>query len=151
MEMLAALEGSALALALRGSTWAYPLVNASHILGIALLVGSIVPLDLRLLGLWRQTPLAALARVLLPMAGIGLALAAVSGGLLFAVKATAYAGSTLFLAKMGLLALGLVNAAGQFMRERRGGGTGPAARLSAAASLAGWVGVLTLGRLVGYF
>ena len=53
----AALEATALATGLRNSVWSYPLVNAAHILGVALLVGSIVPLDLRLLGAWRSAPL----------------------------------------------------------------------------------------------
>lgn len=48
-QWLAALEATELARALRDSVWIYPLVNAGHILGVALLVGSIVPLDLRLL------------------------------------------------------------------------------------------------------
>jgi hypothetical protein len=61
---MAELEATVLAAALRGSVWAYPLVNAGHILGVALLIGSIVPLDLRLLGLWQAVPLASLWRVL---------------------------------------------------------------------------------------
>ena len=67
-DWLVALEATALAGALRGSVWAYPLVNAAHILGVALLVRGILPLDLRLLGAWR---------VLTRMAGAGLGLAIV--------------------------------------------------------------------------
>ena len=51
-ELAVVLEQGALAQALAGSVWWYPLINAGHILGIALLVGGIIPLDLRLLGLW---------------------------------------------------------------------------------------------------
>lgn len=63
-EWAAALEATDLATTLRGSVWAYPLVNAAHILGVALLVGATVPLDLRLLGAWRSLPLGPLWRVL---------------------------------------------------------------------------------------
>ena len=56
MEILAGLEGSALAAGLRGSKWVYPLVNAGHIAGIALLFGAIAGFDLRLMGAWPRVP-----------------------------------------------------------------------------------------------
>jgi len=59
---LAALEGTALAQALRVSRWGCAAVNAGHVLGVALLVGAIVPLNLRLLGLWRGVPREPLVR-----------------------------------------------------------------------------------------
>src|SRR5262245_6160196 len=109
-EWLAGLEATALARALRGSVYAYPLVNAGHILGVALLVGSIVPLDLRLLGAWRTAPLAPLWHVLTRTAATGLALAILFGSLLFIAKATEYAASGLFLSKMAVVGAGAVNA-----------------------------------------
>lgn len=59
---LTALEASALAEGLRASQYAYPLVNAAHILALAALFGSILALDLRLLGLFQAVPVAPLAR-----------------------------------------------------------------------------------------
>jgi hypothetical protein len=109
MEILAGLEGSAFAAGLRGSKWVYPLVNAGHIAGIALLFGSIAGFDFRLMGAWSRVPLETLAKVLVPIAGIGLCLAAGFGSLLFIVKATEYAGSSLFQAKLVMLAIGLAN------------------------------------------
>ncbi len=148
-EILAALEGSALAGTLRGSTWLYPLVNAAHILGIALLFGAIVPLDLRLMGVWRGIPLDTLSRVLTSVAATGLALAMSAGVLLFVARATEYAASPFFRAKMILLFLGLANVAGYHLwgrhRPQRAG------HLFGAASLALWIAVIILGRLVGYF
>lgn len=61
------------ALWLQRSGTAYLLVSAAHILGIGLLVGAILPLDLRLLGLLRAAPLAVLAPFLTRVAGCGLA------------------------------------------------------------------------------
>ena len=148
-EILGALEGSALAVALRGSTWAYPLVNAAHILGIALLVGAITPLDLRLMGGWRRIPVEELSRILVPVAATGLALAMGAGSLLFITRANEYAASPLFLSKMGLLALGLANIAGYYIWRKRNPET--LRRLFGTASLAIWIAVLILGRLVGYF
>ncbi len=160
MEILAGLEGSALAAGLRGSKWVYPLVNAGHIAGVALLFGSIASFDLRLMGLWPRLPQEALAKVLVPVAGTGLCLAAGFGSLLFIVKATEYAASSLFQAKMLMLAVGLANLLAYRLLSRRlgWGATSAAAtaavpfqRLLGAISLGVWLTVLILGRLVGYF
>lgn len=158
-EWLVALEATALAGALRGSVWAYPLVNAAHILGVALLVGAMLPLDLRLLGAWRSVPLAPLWRVLTRTAGVGLGLAIVCGIFLFITRATEYAASSLFLVKMGVVGIGVVNALAvrtwvpearvpmRSVREK------PPVRLQVAGglSLVAWLTALTLGRLIGYF
>ena len=157
-EALASLEGSALAASLRGSTWLYPLVNAGHILGIALLFGAIAPLDLRLIGVWKEIPLGSLSRVLVPVAATGLGLAATAGSLLFITKATEYAASEFFQAKMLMLALGITNAlAFHALGRRRDGASAhavapmPLQRLQGATSLTVWLTVIVLGRLVGYF
>ena len=152
-EALAALEGSALATALRGSTWTYPLVNAGHVLGIALLFGSIVPLELRLLGVWRGVPPEAAARMLVPVASAGFALAAVTGMLLFMSAAGDYAASWLFRLKLVVLAAALGNVLLFRLLARGAAGIAPTPgqRGSALASLTLWTGVIVAGRLVGYF
>jgi hypothetical protein len=154
----AALEASTLARALRGSVWAYPLVNAGHLLGVALLIGAIVPLDLRILGMWPTVPLPPLWRVLTRMAVIGLGLAGVCGALLFMTRAAAYVGEGLFVAKMIVVATGIVNAlwlraAVAARRPAWWAASRPPALVkgSALLSLAAWLAALTLGRLVGYF
>jgi hypothetical protein len=156
----AAMEATELAAALRDSVWSYPLVNAAHILGVALLVGSIVPLDLRLLGAWRSLPLAPLWGVLTRTAGAGLVLAMIFGTLLFITRATEYTASNLFISKMVVVALGTVNALVLRMLVpahvseiiTSTDGKPPAClRLAAGISLATWLTALTLGRLVGYF
>ena len=150
----AALEATALATALRHSVWSYPLVNAAHIFGVALLVGSIVPLDLRLLGAWRSSALEPLWNVLNRTAAVGLALALVFGALLFITRATEYVASTLFATKMAVVGLAIANA---LILRRRMQTASPNwqvpdhAGLAAASSLVLWIGALTLGRLVGYF
>ncbi|MEC9369040.1 MAG: hypothetical protein VX871_10165 [Pseudomonadota bacterium] len=149
---LTTLEQLPLAAALRGSTWLYPLVNATHIIGISLLFGSIVPLDLRLAGFWPSIDLIALRRVLLPVAIFGVVLAAGSGVLLFLPKAADYAGSFWFLAKISLVAAGLANAL--LLRrsaEWQGKGEGSWPRIAGVASLLLWTGAIVAGRLVGYF
>ena len=137
-ELLQFIHESGLATALRASRWAYPLVNAGHILGIAVLFGAVLPLDLRLLGLWRSVPLESLQRVLVPTAFTGLALAVATGGLLFAVSPAKYAGLPLFQVKMALVLASLLNIA--FMRGAAAG----------AASILLWVSILICGRMIAY-
>lgn len=159
LEWSAALESVAFVRALRDSVWMYPLVNAGHILGVSLLVGAIVPLDLRLMGMMRAVPLPPLWRVLSAAAAVGLLLAAVFGLLLFSTRASEYLRSTFFLGKFGTIALGLLNAV--MLRwtlppHLLSGATATPAipmrvRVAAAVSLLAWLATLTLGRLVGYF
>lgn len=145
---LAGLEASGLATHLRFSRYSYPLVNAGHVLGVALLVGAIVPLDLRLLGAWPSVPLATLARVLRPVAAAGLGLAAVTGFLLFSVSAREYWALPIFPAKMVLVALGAVNALVLGSGIER---ASPARRRAVALASAGlWLGALLMGRWIAY-
>ncbi len=153
-ELLAGLEATPLAVALRGSVWLYPLVNAGHIAGIALLFGAVAALDLRLLGLWSRHSAAMLASVLAPIASAGLALAVAMGALLFICKATEYAAASLFQAKMAIVAIGVVDAAlawAWLRRLRDGEPVRQRLRAAAAVSLAAWLAAIVLGRLVGYF
>jgi len=155
---LAALEATALARGLSDSVYVYPLVNAGHILGVALLVGSIVPLDLRLVFAWRAVPLVPLWHVLTRTAAAGLALAVVFGALLFITRATEYAESTLFLVKMAVVAVGASNALAlrivghaQVMQMRTAPTPPRRLRVAGGISLTAWLTALALGRLVGYF
>ena len=157
MEVFTTLENSGLATSLRESFWIYPLVNATHILGVALLVGAILPMDLRLLGTWPAIPVATLGGVLLPFAVAGLLLAIVSGSLLFTVQAKDYVVQPLFWAKMGLLVLGLANALAlrgsvAWAEQFPATSLRPAVRLKIGAmvSFLVWLAVLLLGRLLGY-
>ena len=90
--------------------WTYAIVNLSHILGVASLFGAVIILDLRLLGVWRGTPLAALASAAAPVAAFGFALAAMSGIGLLATKATEYIGNPFLYIKFPAVAIGVVNA-----------------------------------------
>ena len=148
-DAFAALEATQLATHLRVSRWTYPLVNAGHVLGIALLIGAVAPLDLRLMGLWRRIPIAPVAAVVRPVAAAGLVLAVATGALLFTAGATEYAATRLFWAKMALVALALVNVG---FHGGPGILTAPPVqqRLAGAASLGLWIAVLLCGRMLGY-
>jgi hypothetical protein len=108
---MAWLQASALGHFMRESgPWTYGIVNLCHILGIAALFGSLIILDLRLIGVWRQTPLVALTDATVPVATLGFAIAATSGVGLLATKATEYIGNPFLYIKFPAIALGLVNA-----------------------------------------
>lgn len=149
---LAALEQAAPIAALRESTLAYPLVNTLHILGVALLFGAIVALDLRLMG-WRRSagPVDGFAMLLLPVATGGLLLAIPAGLLMFATDARGYAASSLFQAKMVLILVAIANALWLRSIDWRNGPPRPRVALAGGTSMALWLGVIVLGRMVGYF
>ena len=131
------------------SPWAYPALEAAHIVGIGLLLGSLAVLDLRLWGVGAGIEPGALARLALPVTLLGFALAASSGGLMFAGQAGELLANRAFLAKMGLLACAGLNAA---WFHRRGAllKGGRAAQLQTALSLGLWVGVIICGRWIAY-
>lgn len=151
--LLAQLEFSALGVVARHSTWLYPACNLLHVLGVALLVGAIAVLDLRLLGLGRGLAADALAGITLPLAIGGLVIIAPTGLVLLAAEATAIGHNPAFQIKMLLVALALVNVA-LFHRAYRGAWQrvdGSArARVHGLVSITGWVLVLLAGRFIAY-
>lgn len=151
-EWLGAWPGARL---LQGSGTAYLFVNAAHILGIGLLLGAILPLDLRLLGFFRAAPLAVLAPFLSRTAAVGLGLALVTGFWLFTVRPAEYLGNAAFLWKLGFLMLALGNIALQhrsaaFRFAVQDGAVPPRARIHALASLCLWLAALLAGRWIGF-
>lgn len=150
------LEASSLARFLRSGPWLYPLVNLAHVLGIALLVGAIATLDLRLLGFRQRSPVPDLARATVPVAGAGLVLALVTGPVLFAVKATEYVGNPFVWAKFGAVAVGLANLSALHRSAAwRRDGASPADRrrlaLAGGVSLVAWFGAVAAGRMIAYW
>lgn len=140
---------------LQGSGTAYLVVNAAHILGIGLLLGAILPLDLRLAGIIRGAPVAVLAPFLSRAAACGLALALLTGAWLFTVRPAEYAANPAFWAKAGLLVLALGNIALQhrgagWRTALAGGRIAPRVRLLALASSGLWLCVLLAGRWIGF-
>jgi len=150
MELLAALEHSGLARAIKASFLVYPLINAAHILSIGVLVTSIGLLDLALLGLFRPVVSKPFLSLLRSAALSGFAAAAVTGVLLFSIRATEYAEMPIFLAKMLLIALSAANFAIFSMWLARPGHVSVGAKASAALSILVWLGVLVCGRLIGF-
>ncbi|MBX4956978.1 DUF6644 family protein [Rhizobium lentis] len=155
IDILEWLQATLPAATLRRSGTLYMVVNAAHILAIGLLVGAILPLDLRLAGFFRKVPVEILAPFLSRAAGIGLAAALLTGFCLFSVRAVEYAANPAFLAKLGLIAFGLLNVlavhTGQGWRTAiKVGILRPAVTVSAALSAATWIAALVAGRWIGF-
>ena len=151
-----ALQESALGHAMRGSPALYPAVEILHIIGFVVLVGSILALDVRLLGWGHAIPIAPMAKLLLPLSRIGFVLAISMGFLLLSADASHVVRNPAFQAKLLLITAALVNVviahAGPWRnmtlwREEAPGG----ARIAALASLLLWLGAICAGRLIAYF
>jgi hypothetical protein len=154
---VAAVEGSAIAEWLRASLLALPVINAVHVIGVALLFGTIAIVDLRLLGIpgvqrsFRRT-----GHELLGMTWLGFALAFVTGLLMFAANATTYMSNAQFFWKMGLLVLAGLNMLWFELVTSRTSlqwdttPTPPAARAAGVLSLLLWTAVIVFGRWIGF-
>jgi hypothetical protein len=155
--LLAALAATSLSATMRTDPWLYPLVEIVHIAGFAVLVGSVVLFDLRVLGFARALPVAELGRHLLRWALASLVLVVPAGLLLFSAHPVELAGNRVFQLKLLLIALAGLNAlafhllpyrsVAEWKGERR---TPLPARLGAALSILLWLGVISCGRLLAY-
>ena len=149
------LEATALSKGLRTSIWLYPIINTLHIVGLGLLLGATVVLDLRLLGWRRSVSVASLAPVLLPIAGSGLAIAVAAGMLLFIARPLDYVFNNLFQIKLALLVLALLNIwwcmhSAAWQQAVSSGQINARIKTSAALSLLLWLAIVFAGRMIGY-
>lgn len=150
--ILDGLAASPIAEWVRQSRWGYAGIATAHVLGISLLVGAILPMDLRLLGAGRAIDIPGLARLLLPVAVTGLLLAIGSGLLMFSGRATEYAGYGLFQIKIALV---LTGAASALLIHCRFGPwlQGMPRKIqirTAILSLCSWLGALICGRSIAF-
>jgi hypothetical protein len=156
MAFLEWLQGSWVGLLVAESLWGYPLLETIHTIGMAMLIGSLGLINLRVLGYKPELPIVG-TRELLPLAWLGFTLNAISGSLLFTSSAVEFFDSYTFRIKMVLIVLGGLNAAllGRRIFRDAAAGTSPVAlpastRWIAATSLVFWFGAVCAGRLVAY-
>jgi hypothetical protein len=160
-ELMAWLEASALSEYLRSlDIWTYGVLNLVHILGISTLFGSVLLLDLRLMGLWRSIPLPLVIRPTVPLAAIGFVLAAASGSLMFSFNTTNYHGNPFLYVKLPVIVVALINVAiiqrlAAWRRARTGAPSEPrdsrVLAICGTTSLLTWTTVITCGRMIGYW
>jgi hypothetical protein len=157
VEGLTAIQDWAPVAALRSSRWTYASVNTAHIVGFSILFGSILPMDLRLMGLWRSISIATFARVLIPVSIAGLIIAIAAGSMLFSIRAVQYAETTLFQFKMALVLCAVLNAlllrrAADWERMQIALHMTPPRRLqiAGALSICLWLAVIVCGRMLAF-
>ena len=136
------------------SIFAFPIILAVHTIGMGLLAGLNVALDLRMIGFAGRIPLPEFRRVW-PFLWLGLWLNVVSGLALLAAYPTKALTNPVFYIKLGLIAAALAILR-SVRRLRLVAGAAPAipalrrAKTLAVASLACWAGAITAGRFLAY-
>ncbi len=152
------LQDTSIGTSLRESIWAFPIVEGTHLLGIAISVGTLLVVDLRLAGwLFQRESVSGVARSVIPVSAVGFSLMFVTGTLLFWCQAVKAWGSIYFKIKIALLVLAGVNALvfELTLRKRLASWDNapipPAgARLSGIAGIIIWAGVICAGRTMAY-
>lgn len=160
VELLTEFQASPLGVAVRAlGGWGYAVINLFHVVGIAVLAGSVLLLDLRLLGWRRHIPLGHVTSLTLPLAIAGFLCAAITGIFLLSANASDYAGNPFLVIKFFCLLLALINAwwashlpawKNRQHSEPVGHGKVALAR-SGFISLVCWGAVMIAGRLIGYW
>ena len=152
------LQGSALSEWMRGSLKALPIIEAIHVMAVATVFGTILIVDLRLMGLTDTgRPFTRVFREVLRWTWLGFAIAVTTGVLLFMPNARTYVVNTAFGLKMAALLCAGVNMAvfefttlrsvAKWDTERR---VPPGARVAGAVSLLIWTSVIAFGRWIGF-
>jgi len=156
LELLAWIEGTALAEWVRISIPGYPMMITAHSVGLAVVVGIAVAVDLRLLGRFRSVPFSSL-KPFFTIAWIGFLVNFLSGVALFSSQATTYITNVPFLIKMafvlaGAATVGVVQTAVARIGDGHGADSVPpsSARTMAIVSLLVWLGAIVTGRLIAY-
>jgi hypothetical protein len=156
--MIDVIQASALAEWMRTSVKAMPIVNALHVLAATTVFGTILVVDLRLLGFPdTRRPFTRISAEMLRLTWAAFALALLTGGLMFAANAQTYVGNTAFQLKMLALIGGGVNMAIFQRITFRGVGAWDrsarpplAGRIAGAASILIWISVIFLARWIGF-
>jgi hypothetical protein len=142
---------------IRESVWLFPTIETVHVFALVLVVGSIMTVDLRLLGIAnRERPFSQLAAEMLPWTWVAFSVAAIAGLLMFSSKAVVYFDNIPFRLKMICLLLAGVNMAlfhwlGTRQLERWDQKKPPrAARFAGGVSLLLWTLIVAAGRWIGF-
>ncbi len=146
------------ATAIREGSVLFPWIESVHVLSIVTVVGAMVVIDLRLLGLaWTKRPISKLTHEVLPLTWLAFVLAAITGLLLFSSNAVKYTHNIFFLSKMCLLVIAFVNMVvfhfitGRDIHLWDEAPRAPAkVRVAGGISLAVWIAVVVCARWIGF-
>ena len=152
------LQGTGLAARIRDSLFVFPLLESAHVIGLALVFGTIAVIDLRLLGVAStERSFQRMASDILKWTWAAFALTALTGSLMFTTNAVVYSHNFYFRAKIVLLVLAGINVlvfeltAGRTIhRWDRAPSAPPIGRAVATLSLVIWIAVIFAGRIIGF-
>ena len=146
--VLEGLQNSGVATGIRNSLIWFPVLEASHVIALGLVFGTILIVDLRLLGVaGRERSYGRVSNDVLKWTWAAFGLAVITGSLMFSTNAKVYVDNTFFRIKFALMALaGLNMLVFQLTTAPRHASWGAAA----IASLLLWLGVIFMGRAVGF-
>ena len=155
-DLLVWLESTAVANAIRTSVWMYPAFETTHYIGLSFLVGGIMLIDLRVLGIARSLPLKSMIG-LLPWVWAGFIINVTSGALLFTYGATNFGTNAAFGLKMAFMVLAGLNAFAFQLATTRASydwvaadRPPPMVKAFATLSFVLWLCVVTTGRWMAY-
>ena len=156
--LIAFVENSGLADRIRENEYLFPLIESVHVLAICLVVGSVLAVDLRLLGVaYTAQPVSRVTKGILPLTWCSFSIALASGSLLFMSNATKYLANGYFDSKIVLIgAAGLnmavfhLTVAKDMSRWEAAAVPPPAARLAGGLSILLWIAVVACGRWIGF-
>ncbi len=152
------LAGTSWSIALLESLYAYPWIESAHVLSLMLFIGTLLQVDLRLLGwVYCDAPVSEVTARLLPWTVAGFAIASVTGALLFyAIPVRSYQ-SIFFRVKIIMLIVAGINAGLFHLYARHGRGTWDRLarpplriRLAGGISLVSWATAIVMGRMIAY-
>jgi hypothetical protein len=155
---LKSLEASGVATGIRDSLLLFPLIESTHVFGLALVFGTITIIDLRLLGIAStQRSFRRMSSEILKWTWAAFALTVLTGSLMFLTNARVYYHNFYFRTKMVMLVLSGVNmlvfelTAGRTIHRWEKAPTAPpAGKVVAVLSLAMWISIIFMGRLIGF-
>jgi hypothetical protein len=157
LQLCKEIQHTPLGQSIRSSTWLFPTIESVHIVGLALVIGSVMWLDFRLLGFTQKNSVTDVSKTVMPVTWIGFSIAVVTGLLLFASEAAMCYQNLAFRLKMLMLLLIGINAGVYEVITRRKGvewavvqKTPVGAKLTAVVSLSLWCGVIVAGRWIAY-
>jgi hypothetical protein len=138
------------------SSTGWPMMLSIHAIGLAITVGVIFSMNLRVLGLYGTIPYTSLYN-LLRIAWIGIVMNVITGFSIFMTQATMYVTSVPFLLKITFIILGIANLVYMLKVLKREAASWQAAgavpqigRTLAWTSLFFWVFAVVTGRLIAY-
>jgi hypothetical protein len=134
---------------LKSNALVYPALETIHIVGIALVLGLMIIVDSRLLGLQRKLDLTVVKSVLLPWVLVGFSICAITGLLMFASRASDLIANRAFVIKLILLMLAGTNA-GILHSRGKLDEFNIMTKIQALVSLLIWLAVVTAGRWIAY-